>query len=130
MSINNLSISHFKINNGTVFINPRIMKGNPGMLLAHATWCGHCKRFMPTYQNMCKQLNQAGDAFNCLAIESEEFKKDSGKLSEALGIEGYPTMFWVAQDGKIIGQYQGQRDANSILTEVCSVYHHCIQYHG
>jgi len=130
MSINNLSVSDFKTDNSNVFINPQIMKGNPGMLLVHAHWCGHCVKFMPLYKNMSTQLNQSGDAFNCLAIESEEFKQDNGKLSSALGVEGYPTMFWVDQNGKVLGQYKGQRDANSILTEVCSVYHHCIEYHG
>lgn len=126
----NLNTNDFKINNGTVFINPRIMKGNPGILLSWATWCNHCTKFKGTYQKIAAQLNQAGDSFSCLAIESEELKKDNGAVSNALNIEGYPTMFWVAQDGKVLGQYKGDRDPNTILTQVCDVYHHCIQYHS
>jgi len=130
MSVKDLTINNFKVINSSVFINPQIMKGNPGILLVHATWCGHCKHFMPTYQEIAAQLNKAGDSFACLAIESEELKENNGAVSKTLNIEGFPTMFWVAQDGKVLGQYKGNRDVNTILTNVCDVYHHCIQYHS
>jgi len=129
MSIQDLTIDDFKVINNKVFINPRIMNGNPGIVLIHAHWCGHCKRFMPTYQKIAAQLNQAGDSFACLAIESEELKKDNGAVSNALNIEGFPTLNWVDQNGKVLGQYKGDRDPNSILTQVCDVYHHCIENH-
>lgn len=129
MSVQDLTIDNFKVINDSVFINPRIMNGNPGIILVHAHWCGHCKRFMPTYQGIASQLNQAGDSFACLAIESEELKKDNGAVSKALNIEGFPTLFWVDQNGKVLGQYKGDRDPNTILTQVCDVYHHCILNH-
>lgn len=129
MSLHNLTIDNFKVINSNVFINPRIMKGNPGIILVHANWCGYCVKFMPTYKKIAAQLNQEGDSFACLAIESEELKKDNGAVSNALSIEGFPTLFWVAQDGKVLGQYKGDRDPNTILTQICDVYHHCIQYH-
>jgi thiol-disulfide isomerase/thioredoxin len=129
MSVHDLTIHNFKVINNKVFINPQVMNGNPGIILIHAHWCGHCKRFMPTYQKIATQLNQAGESFACLAIENEELKKDNGAVSNALNIEGFPTMYWVDQNGKVLGQYKGDRDPNSILTQVCDVYHHCIQYH-
>lgn len=130
MSVKELTIDNIKVINDNVFINPQVMNGNPGIVLVYAHWCGHCKRFMPIYQNMAAQLNQAGDSFVCLAIESDELKKDNGVISKSLNIEGFPTIFWVDQKGKVLGQYKGDRDANSILTQVCDVYHHCIQYHN
>lgn len=129
MSVQDLTIDNFKVINNKVFINPRIMNGNPGIILIHAHWCNHCTKFKPTYQKIAAQLNQAGDSFACLAIESEELKKDNGAVSNALNIEGFPTLNWVDQNGKVLGQYKGDRDPNSILTQVCDVYHHCIQYH-
>ena len=130
MSVKNLLFSDFKIDNNNVTINRSIMNNNPGILLIHATWCGHCKHFMPVYKNLSSRLNQLKDSFTCLTIESEELKKDNGLLSKALGVQGYPTICWVAQDGKIIGQYNGNRNLESILSEVCKVYHHCIEYHN
>lgn len=129
MSVQDLTIDNFKVINNKVFINPRIMNGNPGILLAWATWCNHCVKFKPTYQKIAAQLNQVGDSFACLAIESEELKKDNGAISNALNIEGYPTLYWVDQNGKVLGQYKGDRDPNTILTQVCDVYHHCIENH-
>jgi thiol-disulfide isomerase/thioredoxin len=129
MSVQDLTIDNFKVINDSVFINPRIMNGNPGIILVHAHWCNHCKRFMPTYQKIANQLNQAGDSFACLAIESEELKKDNGAVSNALNIEGFPTLNWVDQNGKVLGQYKGDRDPNLILSNVCELYHHCIENH-
>lgn len=126
----NLTVSDFKVDNDNVFINPRIMRGNPGMLLVWATWCSHCVKFKPIYQKMTSQLNQVGDSFACLAIDNDELKKDNGAISSALNVKGFPTICWVAQDGKVIGQYEGGRDMNSILTQVCNVYHHCVEHHS
>lgn len=125
----NLQISDIKTIGGNTFINSRIMNGNPGVLLVWATWCHHCVKFKSVYQDIAARLNKSKDSFACLAIESEELKKDNGAISKILKIKGFPTMFWIAQDGKVIGQYEGDRDSKSILDQVCNVYHHCIKYH-
>ena len=75
------------------------------------------------------QINTAMNEIYNKAKENDELKKDNGAVSNALNIEGFPTLNWVDQNGKVLGQYKGDRDPNSILTQVCDVYHHCIQYH-
>lgn len=123
----NLTTKNFTINGKEVHVkNP---SGNPGLLLVHASWCGHCKRFAPTYQSLCKQLNKTGDAFPCVAIENEELSKDGGKLSDALSIGGFPTLKFFDQHGKIMGDYNGNRDETALLNTVCKVYHHCVTKH-
>ena len=122
----NLKAKDFKITKESVFIKGN---GNPGLLLIHASWCGHCKNFVPTYQSLCKKLNKKGDNFPCLAIESEELKTDGGKLSNALKVQGFPTIKFFDQNGKIIGDYDGGRDADAILKKICNVYHHCVEHH-
>jgi thiol-disulfide isomerase/thioredoxin len=119
----NLTTKDFKINNGNVHVKTN---GNPGLLLIHASWCGHCKNFTPTYQELCRKLNKNGDSFPCLAIENEELKKDGGSLSDALGVEGYPTLKFFDQHGKIVGDYNGNRQEAHLLDTICKVYHHCI----
>jgi thiol-disulfide isomerase/thioredoxin len=125
----NLTPNHFKITNNGVYINTDITNGEPGILLIHATWCGHCKRFAPIYQKLSQKLNQYGTKYPCVAIESEELKKDDGTLSNALSIEGYPTIKFFDQYGKIIGNYDGNRNENDILNTICQVYHHCVTKH-
>lgn len=121
----NCSIEDFKVMKDGVYTKTN---GNPGLLLVHATWCGHCKNFIPTFVDINKRLNHDSITFPCIAIESEELKKDGGKLSTALGIEGFPTLLFFNKKGKIMGNYEGGRDASSLLNNICKVYHHCAQH--
>lgn len=122
----NLNVKHFKIINDEVFVKTN---GNPGMLLVHASWCGHCKNFSPVFQSLCKKLNKKGNDFPCLAIENEELSADGGKLSNALEIGGFPTLKFFDQHGKIVGEHSGGRDEKTLLDKICKVYHHCIVRH-
>lgn len=121
--VSNLTVNNFKITQDGVYTKTN---GNPGMLLVHADWCGHCKHFIPVFRQISQQLNQDSITFPCVAIESEELKADDGKLSKALNIEGFPTLLFFDQSGKIIGNYDGQRDKSSILKSICNVYHRCM----
>lgn len=122
----NLNASHFKIVNDDVFVKTN---GNPGILLIHATWCGHCKRFIPVYQSLCKKLNKKGNDFPCLAIESEDLNSDGGKLANALDVAGFPTLKFFDQHGRIVGEHSGSRDEKALLDQICKVYHHCVSHH-
>lgn len=125
----NLTTEHFKINGDGSEVHIKNSYGNPGLLLVHASWCGHCKRFIPTFQSVCKRLNKNGNEFPCVAIEDAELGKDGGKLSEALNIGGFPTLKFFDQNGKIMGDYKGGRDEVDLLQTICKVYHHCIAKH-
>jgi thiol-disulfide isomerase/thioredoxin len=124
----NLTTQHFKINSEEVYV--KNSSENPGLLLIHASWCGHCKRFISTYQSLCQRLNKNGSSdFPCVAIEDSELKGDGGKLSSALNVSGYPTLKFFDQHGKIVGDYQGGRDEDALLKSICNVYHHCVTKH-
>lgn len=124
----NLTPKHFYMDaNGDLFV--RNSSGNPGILLIHATWCGHCKRFIPTYQSLCRKLNKKnGNDFPCVAIEDAELSKKP-ELVKALNFRGYPTIKFFDQYGKIIGNYEGERSEEKILDKICQVYHHCVTQH-
>ena len=120
----NLKISDVGVGqNGDVYI--RNNSGNPGMLLIYANWCGHCVRFKPSFIELSQMLNKNGNDFPFMAIEDSELKKDVEKV-EALNFRGYPTIKFFDQNGRIIGDYNGNRTNDAILQEVCSVYHKCI----
>jgi thiol-disulfide isomerase/thioredoxin len=121
----NLTISDLRVSpqNESVYIKNN--SKNPGLLLIHAKWCGHCVRFKPKFIEISNMLNRNGNDFPFMAIEDEELQKDTDKL-QALKFRGYPTLKFFDQTGRIIGDYQGDRDTSSILQEICSVYHRCI----
>jgi thiol-disulfide isomerase/thioredoxin len=120
-----LKSSDFNINNKDVYLNKRITNGKPGLLLIYADWCGYCQRFKPTFKEIASIL---GNNFPCTSIEESDLK-NKDKLRTALDFEGFPTIKFFDQHGKIIGNYKGDRSKNDILTQICQTYHHCVNYH-
>jgi thiol-disulfide isomerase/thioredoxin len=119
-----LKSSSFKINNGNAYVKSNISNGKPGLLLIYANWCGHCQRFKPTFNELCKNL---GSDFPCTSIEDSDLDDDS--LKSALNFKGFPTIKFFDQSGKIIGDYKGDRSKQDLLDNICELYHHCIKYH-
>jgi thiol-disulfide isomerase/thioredoxin len=120
-----LKSSHFKVSGNQVYVDPKIHGGNPGLLLIYANWCGHCQRFKPTFNDLCRQL---GKDFPCTSIEDSDMDDDN--LKSALNFRGYPTIKFFDQSGKIIGDYNsGDRSKEALLNHICDLYHHCIKYH-
>lgn len=107
---------------GKVYIKNHNSK--PAMLLIHATWCSHCVRFKPTYIKLSKQLNSNGINFPCYAIESTELNNQK-QLSDALKFRGFPSIKYIDQTGKVINDYNGPRNIDSLLKDICKVYHMC-----
>lgn len=120
-----LKQSDFKSNGDNLYINKAMTGGNPGLLLIYANWCGHCNRFKPVFNEIVQQM---GDKFPCMSIEHTELEKNQ-KLMTDLDFQGYPTIKFFDQHGKILGDYNGDRDKKSILSHICNIYHHCINYH-
>ena len=120
-----LTTNDFKSNSDGVYINTNITKRNPGMLFIFANWCGFCHRFTGTFNELQKQL---GSDFPLLSLEDTELKKNT-KLSDSLNVQGFPTIKFFDQNGKIVSDYNKNRDKATILQHICKVYHHCINYH-
>lgn len=120
-----LTTNDFISNSNGVYINTNITKKNPGMLFVFANWCGHCHRFMPIFNELQKQL---GSDFPLVALEDTELKKNA-KLSQDLNVQGFPTIKFFDQRGKIVSDYNKNRDKKTILEHICKIYHHCINYH-
>jgi thiol-disulfide isomerase/thioredoxin len=119
MSINPSSL---QVYGNDVYINKNLGINTPGMILIHATWCGHCKRFMPEYNKISMKLKSE---FPCLEIEESVLKQNPAAM-KALNIQGYPTLKFFNKDGKIIEDYDGQRNEKDILNTICKIYEKCI----
>lgn len=118
-----LTANDFTTDGKDIFISKKISKGMPGMLLIKADWCGHCKKFKSVFNQMCDQI---GTRFACTSIDSD-ILKENPKLSEALNFKGFPTIKIFNAQGKIMGEYQGERDADAILDYACKVYDYCMK---
>ena len=108
----NLKESDCKIIKDNVFIETN---GKKAILLIHALWCGHCIKFHNVYEELNKKLNDNGVNTPCLAIESEELNKNQ-ELSKALNFQGFPTIKSIGADGKVLGDYTGERNIKDLLT--------------
>ena len=116
---------NFKVIGDNVFVDVNTGNRKPGLLLIHADWCGHCKRFQPIFNELHDKL---GDEFPLVSIEDSELQNNP-KLIKALNFKGYPSMKFFDQRGKIIGDYTGERTKESLLKHICNVFHHCVKYH-
>jgi thiol-disulfide isomerase/thioredoxin len=128
MSVDGISLkaSDFIIRNNEAYITNKNYLGTPGMMLIFATWCGHCHRFLPVFNQLQKQL---GDDFPIMSIEHSELENDKA-LIQALDFKGYPTIKFFDQKGKIIGEYtSGDRSKSALLAHICDIYHHCVKFH-
>ena len=120
-----LTANDFISNSDGVYINTNITKKNPGMLFVFANWCGFCIKFKDTFNELQQQL---GGDFPLVSLEDVELKKNT-KLSDSLNVQGFPTIKFFDQNGKIVSDYNKNRDKATILQHICKVYHHCINYH-
>lgn len=114
-----LTASDFQIRGSDVYVKNG--KRVPGMLLIHADYCIHCKRFLPTFNEISDRI---GREFMCMSIESVELE-GADKLVSALNFRGFPTICFFDQTGKITQQYDGPRDTQSMLNAICKMYHKC-----
>jgi len=83
--------------------------------LFHATWCGHCVKFMPEWERMKKTQNIAKN-IDFAAHESSEMNTLDVKKKTINGnkIGGYPTIK-ISLNGSEF-EYEGERKTKNILS--------------
>lgn len=99
-------------------------KGKVVFLNIWATWCGPCRREMPTIQSVYEKMSPEGVEFVILSVDrdSDEPKigkyisqynftfpvfRPSGTLTSQLDVPGIPTTFIISKDGKIVSKEVG-----------------------
>jgi thioredoxin 1 len=73
--------------------------------LFKAEWCPHCKMFMPTWEDLKKEL---GNKIEFITMDSEL----NANEIKSFKIQGYPTIILMVGDKAI--EYVGPRDASSL----------------
>jgi thiol-disulfide isomerase/thioredoxin len=101
------------------------------------TWCTYCDKEMPDLQQIYNE-NEEND-FVVLAVDVKEDKKiveeyikkggytfpviidEKGSLSEAFLVGGFPTSYFIAKDGTLVGRVPGMmtyNQMNEILEDI------------
>ncbi len=107
------------------FKNQKLNLNKPGLLLVRADWCGHCKRYMPTFEKLAQMFPHNGD-FLIAHIESEEVKKPNADKALSNFVEYYPTILFFDKDGNIVQKFNGDREnLPEMLKKICSMYKVC-----
>lgn len=97
-----------------VYINKR----QCGMMIVKADWCGHCRRALPEFENVSKLT---GEAFQIYKLDADKNKK----ITTSMGVTGFPTIFFIEEDGKVSRHYTKERITRTIVDEICSVMKKC-----
>jgi thiol-disulfide isomerase/thioredoxin len=71
----------------------------PCVIVIHAEWCGHCKDFMPVYNNEIVKSNnfdeELKDLLTLSSVEEKEYSNSKDLFGE---VDGYPTIRYITFD--------------------------------
>ena len=81
-----------------------------GLLLVYAPWCGFCQMLTPEWKNFVKKF---GKKYTIKALNVENKKGGNGHISEKLGVNGFPTIMYIDENGKIGSVYEGERNVEA-----------------
>jgi protein disulfide-isomerase A6 len=81
----------------------------PAFVTFYASWCGHCKRFLPDFDKAAQAFT-SGDVI--FAKSDVDKYRD---LGNRFGVKAYPTLKWFPKGSTTPEDYQGGRDPEDII---------------
>ncbi len=84
--------------------------------LFYATWCGHCESFLKSgkFDTLASEINDV----NFFKYDVDKNKEKANKYN----IEALPTILALDSNGKVLGEFQGDRsDLNDLKSFVTSM---------
>lgn len=85
----------------------KFFKKTDMLILFYAPWCGHCKKFKPTFAEFARTAASSSLIVAQYDAVANDFDANLFK------VEGYPTLYFVTADGKPI-LYSGDRTPESL----------------
>jgi len=84
------------------------------MVMFYAPWCGHCKRLMPTWEDLAEEMAETDGGANIGKFDMTESTVIRNRFGGADGlVTGYPTVL-VFSDQKVY-DYRGDRSLKSLV---------------
>jgi len=85
----------------------------PSLSLYYANWCGHCKSFKPTWEEIINDENNKHFVnFNTVDCSGDKPETSINKTPNGTEIDGFPTIIFSKNGRDIV--YNGQRSKNSL----------------
>ena len=100
--------------------NVKSLKG-PCVIVIHAEWCGHCKDFMPVYNNEIVKSNnfdeELKDLLTLSSVEEKEYSNSKDLFGE---VDGYPTIRYITfdEDGKPLKKNNNNNNNNGTIMKI------------
>mmetsp|Transcript_21818 Transcript_21818/g.31859 ORF Transcript_21818/g.31859 Transcript_21818/m.31859 type:complete len:226 (+) Transcript_21818:183-860(+) len=90
-----------------------ISDGNSWLVEFYSPWCGHCKRFAPTYDSVATTLHQTtqNDERKIMVAKVDGSKEKA--LASRFSVRGYPSFFLV--DGWDVYEFEGSRSKEAMI---------------
>jgi thiol-disulfide isomerase/thioredoxin len=113
--------------------------GAPAVLSVWASWCPHCQVELPVLDRVMSEFPHVGFVTVVTAIGDrpgptpQEYMTreglsfpvavddDESSIGQALGIEGYPTLYFVASDGTVVRYATGEVDEGELRAIVAAL---------
>jgi len=94
------------------------INGKKAMVLFHAPWCGHCKKFMPEWDKISSEAESKLDESTTVVLKVDcgdsQNNSTHAKIMEKYGIKGYPTIMTFDETGNHV-EYEGERNKAGIF---------------
>ena len=91
------------------------ISGQKTLVLFHADWCGHCKKFMPEWDEISKEINDLDADVKIIKVECGDSSNNEkhAEIMKKYSIKGYPTIVSFDESGNH-SEYQGDRSKEGI----------------
>ena len=98
-----VTINDFKYDNGNFYLKNNKKKG---LIVIYAPWCGYCNMLAPIWSKFAKEYK---NEYTIKALNVENKRAGNKKMAEQLGVQGFPTIKYIDESGKIGKTYEGDR---------------------
>lgn len=113
--------------------------GRPAVLAVWASWCPHCQVELPVLDRVMRDFPNVGFVTVVTSIgvqpgpTPEEYLRQQGldfpvavddargTLGAALGIQAFPTLYFVGPDGTVVAEMEGEVDAATLRSAISSL---------
>lgn len=92
------------------------ISGKKALVLFYADWCGHCKKFMPEWDEISKEVKDKTDSVVLMKVECGDASNNEKheELMKKYSIKGYPTILSFDENGQHT-EYKEDRSKNAIM---------------